>query len=402
MLTRFQAQGRSNQDPPKRPSLIKSKLKPAADSVRQYSRVLKSNLPSAKPSSPATSGNKVHASTKTSGSGSATPLQTRNQSIMEIENLKKLNSELLKRLKSVEEDLRNSKLRYEELLTEAHPTITQSCKLPVPVLASSPPTQEPPPPLNLDPTPVSDSHKPRLLVCGDSMIRDFGNILLQMLPQYSIECITYPGASFSYILKDLPQHARHYNKLDIVFVLAGTNEIPHLTPELLEKEFETLRSLAISTNLVFSSVPYRYDNKINLNSNIFATNLNIQSRSRAYGFYYFEANYFLSRNLFTRHGLHFNITGKNVFCKFLANSLFPLNIADNNYSMILPHNNNSITNLDYHQIEDISCPFLDVSLIDVINNESTENVIHEIIDNRTLSSSNSHNSTFFLDQLPSP
>uniref|UniRef100_A0A8D9ASV6 SGNH hydrolase-type esterase domain-containing protein n=1 Tax=Cacopsylla melanoneura TaxID=428564 RepID=A0A8D9ASV6_9HEMI len=245
----------------------------------------------------------------------------------EIGTLKKLNAELMERLKSVEEELKNTKQMCEQLQSISSTQMSQIHQpSPDPQLDNSnqqSPTPIPEPPSSARPCPVipDGDRFPVLLICGDSMTRDFGVILKQLLPQYTVQCHTMPGATLSAVLKDLPLIAKNLNKQDIVFVLAGTNDVPHLTPKRLDSEFEKLRAVALSTNLVFSSIPYRFDSQSKHNTNIFATNFIILTRSRTYKIHYFDCNLLLSRNMYTRHGLHFNVAGKHYLCEKIARSL---------------------------------------------------------------------------------
>lgn len=201
------------------------------------------------------------------------------------------------------------------------------------------------------------------------MVRDFGLILQQLLPEYSVHCVTHPGAPLSFVIKDIKDmRTEKLNKHDIVFIMAGTNNIPNLTPADMKKEFLVLSTICQSTNLVFSSIPYKYNVK-EQNCNIFSTNQFILKSSYVHNFFYFECNYFLSRQMYTKHGLHLNISGKKSYCVNLSLALLSINgrISNSNRGFLLPNivnqpsssrvnlcNNNN--NNDEVLLIDISCP----------------------------------------------
>lgn len=343
-------------------------------------RPAKSTVPkSTNPTVPIKSG-KTTPATAIRPAANSTPVSSDSKQKQEIELLKKLNSELLQRLKSVEDELQNTK----QLLslsphTERSPSVPESTP-PVHTPTDTIPVPPTTSPTSTPPVYTRTIHcEPQLLVYGDSMVRGFGEILQELLPEYSVHCYTSPGAPISFAIKNLPQHAGTLTKEDVVFILAGSNNVPHLTPVCMEKEFQELRNLCHSTNVVFSSVPFKFHDK-KPNGNIFASNQFILSRSRAYKFYYFECNYFLSRSMYTGHGLHFNLSGKKFYCEQLATALLSLSCnTTTSYGFLLPNHPNLGSNVGL--IIDITCPLLQDTVFDL-----TDSLLSE-------------NSSFFLEQL---
>ncbi|KAI5730382.1 hypothetical protein M8J76_013009 [Diaphorina citri] len=280
MMTRRQAQGRSTHGVNKRPSLPKAPVEQSKPNKKKNATV---KGPSAKTKTsgslaktqtsgsssgskrpsysstlsssplPTPTGSRMVPTSSKTATGSKIPLPTPTSSKMakEIDALKQLNADLIQRLKSIEEELKSTKQLCDELLANS--------SAPAPVLSvpelnleheHTPP--EPSPALPPPDTHDHDTRNPYLLVCGDSMTRDFGEILQRLLPHYSVLSHTLPGASLSSVLNDLPSLAKNFNKKDIVFVLAGTNDVPLLSPDRLEHEFQRLSTLTQSTNLIFS------------------------------------------------------------------------------------------------------------------------------------------------------
>uniref|UniRef100_A0A8D8Z285 Uncharacterized protein n=1 Tax=Cacopsylla melanoneura TaxID=428564 RepID=A0A8D8Z285_9HEMI len=309
---------------------------------------------------------------------------------VEIENLRALNAQLLRRLKSLEEDLKNTKESYELLSASQQPTLLPSPSItpePVPVIPTPTYVTNPIPGPSYVEDPITT--RPRLLVCGDSMVRGFSDILQHLLPRYLVQCLTYPGAGLSTVLNAIPSQTADFTKRDIVFLLAGSNDIPNLSPKILETELQRLSGLCASTNVVFSSIPFMF-NLEKHNTNVFATNLQILKLSSVYNFFYFECNFYLSRKMFTSHGLHLNLAGKQAYCEKLSSALSVVHLSQRSFLLPIlvdpePNMNNSS---DEQLILDISCPY--DPLLEVTNpDESRGNTVLENIDD----------SSFFLTNL---
>ncbi|KAL1447139.1 hypothetical protein WDU94_013894 [Cyamophila willieti] len=272
----------------------------------------------------------------------------------EIEHLRTLNAQLIQKLKTLEEDLRNTKARNDLLSASLdQPDVPKQ-----PTVSPSPTPASNPPALTIVSPVPGPSHapdsKPRLLVCGDSMVRGFSDILQPLLPQYQVQSMAYPGATLTTVLKAIPSQTVDFTKRDIVFVLAGSNNIPHLTPETLDKELQLLSGICKSASVVFSSIPYKFHLPKH-NTNIFATNQYLLKLSAFYKYQYFECNFYLSRSMYTRHGLHFNLTGKQAYCEKLSSALSVINLSSRTF--LLPIIVDSEPN--QQSILDISCPTLE-------------------------------------------
>lgn len=177
-----------------------------------------------------------------------------------------------------------------------------------------------------DTTPLQPpaSSKPRVQIIGTSMSRDFASHLTTLLPEYEVSGFTYPSAKAFVMFEKLNSCRDQYGRDDFIILLAGTNDIPFLCPESLDKFLEKAVPVFYQKNVIICGVPYMY-NRNDLFTNIFATNLHLQTKSSSYGYYYLDSNIFLARSDFTRHGLHFNQSGKINFCKKLEKLVLNLN-----------------------------------------------------------------------------
>ncbi|XP_026687231.1 uncharacterized protein LOC113471941 [Diaphorina citri] len=319
----------------------------------------------------------------------------------EMNLLKELNSQLLQRIKALEEELKTTKATCEELILSTLEKPGEGTRDQMVLEESSSSSEQDQHNLQDHQFPSYDDSSPcrrRLLICGDSMTRNFGPILKSLLPDYSVECLTFPGASLSFAIKDLGQLTKNFTKNDIIFILAGSNDVPLLTLQQIEKEFQYLRNRSQETNIIISSIPFKF-HKTKHNSNIFATNQSLLSLSVKYNFFYFECNFFLSRRMYTRHGLHFNKFGKNTYCTNLSRCLPSLNVTINRFLLPNPVSAPEVIimdGVDDGLITDITCPYLNNdSILNLSNNRSTQPDISTLSD-ETFTDLSRDRRTFFL------
>lgn len=339
-----------------------------------------------------------------SSSASSSPsvhVTSQNGTSEEIDLLKKLNLDLLNRVKALEDELKNTKRKCEELLSTSTSLHLDSKKPEYENKITDSIVRNPPQSClpQLDET-FSDntlpvSKKPQLLICGDSMSRNFGSMLQELLPEFSVQCSTFPGSPFAFVVKDLGQHTRNFTKRDIVFIFAGSNDIPNLTPKGLEEEFKNLQSVCLKTNVVISSIPYKFHD-LQHNCNIFASNQFILSRSHVYTFFFFECNYFLSRNMYTKNGFHLNDMGKKCYGENLHKALLAIKCTKRQF--LLPNLkvvSSSPAEVDGRLLSDITCPYLDeISLLECINMSSGDTMRH-LFDGSSANTT-THDDLFFL------
>lgn len=266
-------------------------------------------------------------------------------------SLKKLNSELIAKVKELTEELNLTK----QQLLSTQPS-TSKCPPPAIDLASFnestfsetlnlPASKENPSPasnytslfdtsapesfLDCSTVHANTSEKPKLLILGTSMSKDFAEILKNLLPEYSVSGQTYPNGKLATIFDQLLVNGKNFGSKDYILLVGGTNDIPHLYPQKIDLYLESVKSIFVKTNVVFCGIPFMYNHK-HLNTNIFATNLYFQSQSSKYGFYFYDSNMFLSRFMFTQHGLHLNKLGKLDFCEKLEKLVLILDSSTRN------------------------------------------------------------------------
>uniref|UniRef100_A0A8D8XB95 SGNH hydrolase-type esterase domain-containing protein n=1 Tax=Cacopsylla melanoneura TaxID=428564 RepID=A0A8D8XB95_9HEMI len=222
--------------------------------------------------------------------------------------------------------------------------------------------------------PSSSGHcKRQLLVIGDSMSRDLGSLLTPLLPGFTVTSHTYPGATFAQVVKDLPSLTTSFTKEDFVFVLAGTNDVPYFYPSLIDKNLESIKCVFDKSNVIVSCIPYMHHKEGRRhNTNIFASNQYLLRMSSVHNYLLFNANFFLSRGSYTKHGLHLNYNGKYLLSEKLSNNLIGIIIGKNPVAGVLVWGGTMVSNNDLVDrigdqadgtvwLDDISCPLTDRS-----------------------------------------
>lgn len=295
-----------------------------------------------------------------------------------INLLKNLNNDLLHRVKNLENELNSTKQKYENLMSNTFSCNKTLDKVPSAVELMAETVDLAPESTNCNPANLSEEEtfsettppsapKPRVLVYGDSTTRGFGPILQQLLPEYLVQCYTSPGAPFAFVVRDLANNVEHFTKKDIVFIMAGNNDVPFFTPKQLDQELEKLSCIGLKTNLIISSIPYKFHSP-KFNVNIFASNQYLLGRSLVHNYYYFECNFFLSRDMYTEHGLHLNLRGKTCYNEMLHRALLSIKYRPTNSTFLLPNLVDENYILDPNDtnrfLSNVTCPNLqEVSMV---------------------------------------
>ncbi|KAI5747530.1 hypothetical protein M8J77_015664 [Diaphorina citri] len=168
--------------------------------------------------------------------------------------------------------------------------------------------------------PLSSLPFKRVLIASDSIGRDLSFHLNRSLSgDTQVLSSVKSGARFGDVVASIPVACPDLSKDDAVIIIGGANDIPLLPPILPSAShgfssrslnFRPLAELSSRTNVIVCTVPYRYDHRANLSTNIYSTNQGILFRAQKYNILCFDLNKFLSRRHFTRHGLHLNRHGK--------------------------------------------------------------------------------------------
>lgn len=160
--------------------------------------------------------------------------------------------------------------------------------------------------------------KKKLLILSDSHGRNFQSFLQDKLPAFNVFTFFKPGAQLSDVIKDLGPLTANFTKQDFVFILGGTNNFPNNNlniPNTLKKIVKSINH----TNLIFSTIPYRYDTPSLNNSIYYINDILFDVISDKQNCYLFDLNFYLERKDYTAHRLHIRKEAKNILCNKLIN-----------------------------------------------------------------------------------
>lgn len=167
----------------------------------------------------------------------------------------------------------------------------------------------------------------RIFIFTDSMGRNISHFLKERVPKSTeVFSLVKPGAKFSDIVSPIPSFCSDFTKNDVIIVMGGSNDFESCAPNsAINLKISNLNTLSSCTNIILHNVPYRFDQKAHLSSNIYETNQSFKFKSKHNeNFHYLGTNSTLMRYHFTRHGFHLNKKGKKVVVNEIMKLLFDL------------------------------------------------------------------------------
>lgn len=158
----------------------------------------------------------------------------------------------------------------------------------------------------------------RIIVAGDSQARDLARFLCTnpLLANDDVCVFVRPGASFDDVVAMGILAARQSNlqSNDLLVIVAGSNDVGKRT-------FETSRLAELSSlvNVVIAEVPRRYDLHPRFSKDVSRLNFDLERAAKEHNCLFVAIKAY--RNNFTRHGLHYNASGKAKLASCLSSSL---------------------------------------------------------------------------------
>lgn len=174
-----------------------------------------------------------------------------------------------------------------------------------------------------------DSHdnsikvKRRVRLITDSHGRDLSKMLDNRLGQcYDVLGCVKPGAKSNHVLENSGWIVKDMNLNDTLFVIVGTNDMScNKSPSDVVRDFHKFLSVTNNTNVRVVALPMRFDNP-EICKKIAHTNVElIRAVDNYSNCKFISLDNLFNKNLFTRHGLHFNLAGKRKLAGILCNTL---------------------------------------------------------------------------------
>lgn len=166
---------------------------------------------------------------------------------------------------------------------------------------------------------------PSITILSDSHGRYISSILKAQGLQAS--SIVKPGARAFQVLRSVDAEVKSMGLGDVLVVLCGSNDVhSEKGMQQAKSAFTELFRKEVSQRLLVCTVPYNYSTRRpEVNRRIRDLNdfLYASTRGRR-NIQLLSLNEVLHRDLYTRHGLHYNIRGKKELAKLIARSVEPL------------------------------------------------------------------------------
>lgn len=120
-----------------------------------------------------------------------------------------------------------------------------------------------------------------------------------------------PNANIINVLKNHETFTKSLTKDDYLVVIGGTNDLNCVGCEsIITEEIENLLEKTNTTNIIISSIPFRYDIPY-VNKKIKKININLKRITEKYSHSSFLSFNNMNRSDYSYHGVHFNNKGKS-------------------------------------------------------------------------------------------
>uniref|UniRef100_A0A8D8Y1R7 Uncharacterized protein n=1 Tax=Cacopsylla melanoneura TaxID=428564 RepID=A0A8D8Y1R7_9HEMI len=185
--------------------------------------------------------------------------------------------------------------------------------------------------------------KTKVKILADSHGRGLGTILCNQLNDsveaFDIQSCIYPNARFVDVIQDIEHECLGLKDDDFLIVIAGTNNIAYKSKydpyNDIQQIVRTIKDNKI--NVIYLTIPYRFDMP-HLNNQIYYSNcISMNDCNVPNNFYLFDSSHMTGRNMFTKHGLHFNKYGKHFLCIELKNF-----IKSKCFDQVISHKNSIV------------------------------------------------------------
>ncbi|XP_049850551.1 uncharacterized protein LOC126322917 [Schistocerca gregaria] len=162
------------------------------------------------------------------------------------------------------------------------------------------------------------NYKKRVLVLGDSHAKRIAEKMNEYSSSFTAAGITKPSAPLTEITKN-SNSLNELSKNDTVIIMGGSNDVYRNEGKFATQCLKTTLLNLKVPNIVLTSMPHRNDLQDNSIVNLELTKINRQFRKICK--YYQNVTFFElpnSRELFTKHGQHYNSAGKSCISKMLT------------------------------------------------------------------------------------
>lgn len=167
--------------------------------------------------------------------------------------------------------------------------------------------------------------KKKVLLLSSSQGRMCSNLLQERLGDgYEVSSIVKPNARLKEVVGDVDNLVANFGKEDCLIVLGGTNDMDGNYKETIPEGIRRVLPLSKKTNVIFNSVLTRFDrpelrSQVRDANHIIHTEVNKCQDKKSANIRINFGTERLSRECYTKHGLHLNLVGKTELCMKWSN-----------------------------------------------------------------------------------
>jgi hypothetical protein len=181
-------------------------------------------------------------------------------------------------------------------------------------------------------------HKVKII--GDSHLKGSASRINQHLnTKYKLTSLIKPGANINHLVHSQDKELKCLGKKDVIVINGGTNDMDKYNCKV-NGILKMLYSFIVkysNTNIIIVNLPQRYDQQITSKSNLLIQAFNHKLNNIAKMFNHVSVvEMYLDRRLYTRHGLHMNYQGKEMFAKKVASQIEKFMELSNKSKPIIP------------------------------------------------------------------
>lgn len=162
----------------------------------------------------------------------------------------------------------------------------------------------------------------KVLLVGDSHVRDLARILQPLMPQCDVVGYCYPGAPMAYVLTKLATLTKLLKPSDYVFIVGGTNNTSNWHLSRVMNQITNLCSGNVrGPRIVLTEVPHILVQSVRKRREIVNCNNKLYHLASKLGISFLVFGHTLKRSHYVKNGQHLSFFGKRAICGVICDNL---------------------------------------------------------------------------------
>lgn len=178
--------------------------------------------------------------------------------------------------------------------------------------------------------------KTRVMLIGDSHVRNLASYLQILMPKYQVFGYCYPGAPLSFVLEKLDKLIEPLGPTDYVIIVGGTNNTSASHLSKVVNGITGICNRQSRPNVVLTEMPHILVKSIDKRKEIVKCNNTLYYLAKALRLPFVVFGSYLDRYHYQMNGKHLNVSGKKVVCSLISELLLrnshqtiPMNVTSN-------------------------------------------------------------------------